>query len=195
MRPVRLDIHGFASFREPATVDFNDVDYFALIGPTGAGKSTIIDAITFALYGTAHRWERATSIAYALAPTTNRCTVSLIFDVAGQRYQIAREVRRVGQQRPRLVQYQRQVPGRGRESIRLRLAQGGARARKKMIDSARVNSRTAMALARKELVIVENFAYRVLEIVKVPELGFIVRSVRELDDYLDAIQKKVVEGE
>lgn len=36
---------------------------------------------------------------------------------------------------------------------------------------------------------------RVLEIVKVPELGFIVRSVRELDDYLDAIQKKIVEGE
>ena len=36
---------------------------------------------------------------------------------------------------------------------------------------------------------------RVLEIVKVPELGFIVRSVRELDDYLDAIQKKVVEGD
>jgi DNA repair protein SbcC/Rad50 len=98
MRPVRLDIHGFASFREPATVDFNDVDYFALIGSTGAGKSTIIDAITFALYGTAHRWERANSIAYALAPTTNRCTVSLIFDVAGRRYQVAREVRRVGQQ-------------------------------------------------------------------------------------------------
>ena len=46
MRPVRLDIDGFASFREPATVDFNDVDYFALIGPTGAGKSTIVDAIT-----------------------------------------------------------------------------------------------------------------------------------------------------
>ena len=98
MRPVRLDIDGFASFREPATVDFNDVDYFALIGPTGAGKSTIVDAITFALYGTAHRWERANSIAYALAPTTNRCTVSLIFDVSGQRYQVAREVRRVGQQ-------------------------------------------------------------------------------------------------
>lgn len=98
MRPVRLDIHGFASFREPATVDFNGVDYFALIGPTGAGKSTIIDAITFALYGTAHRWERANSIAYALAPTTNRCTVSLIFDVAERRYQVAREVRRVGQQ-------------------------------------------------------------------------------------------------
>lgn len=98
MRPVRLDIHGFASFREPATVDFTDVDYFSLVGPTGSGKSTIIDAITFALYGTAYRWERANAIAYALAPTTNRCTVSLIFDVAGERYQAAREVRRVGQQ-------------------------------------------------------------------------------------------------
>ncbi|SEC95461.1 exonuclease SbcC [Nocardioides exalbidus] len=96
MRPVRLDIDGFASFREPTTVDFTDVDYFALVGPTGSGKSTIIDAITFALYGTAHRWERANAVAYALAPTTNRCTVSLIFDVGGQRYQAAREVRRVG---------------------------------------------------------------------------------------------------
>ena len=96
MRPVRLDIDGFASFREPTTVDFTDVDYFALVGPTGSGKSTIIDAITFALYGTAHRWERANAVAYALAPTTNRCTVSLIFDVGGQRYQAVREVRRVG---------------------------------------------------------------------------------------------------
>lgn len=98
MRPVRLDIDGFASFREPATVEFHDVDYFSLVGPTGSGKSTIIDAITFALYGTAHRWERSNAVSYALAPTTNRCTVSLIFDVSGQRYQVVREVRRVGSQ-------------------------------------------------------------------------------------------------
>lgn len=97
MRPVRLDLDGFASFREPASVDFTDVDYFSLVGPTGSGKSTVIDAITFALYGTAHRWERANAISYALAPTTNRCTVSLIFDVSGHRYQVVREVRRVGQ--------------------------------------------------------------------------------------------------
>ena len=87
---------GFASFREPTAVDFTDADYFALVGPTGSGKSTVIDAITFALYGTAHRWERANAIAYALAPTANRCTVSLIFDVGGQRYQVVREVRRSG---------------------------------------------------------------------------------------------------
>ena len=51
MRPVLLDMDGFASFRDQATVDFTDADYFALVGPTGSGKSTVIDAMTFALYG------------------------------------------------------------------------------------------------------------------------------------------------
>ena len=40
MRPVLLDMDGFASFRDQATVDFTDADYFALVGPTGSGKST-----------------------------------------------------------------------------------------------------------------------------------------------------------
>ena len=40
------------------TVDFTDADYFALVGPTGSGKSTVIDAMTFALYGTVPRWAR-----------------------------------------------------------------------------------------------------------------------------------------
>ena len=39
MRPVLLDMDGFASFRDQATVDFTDADYFALVGPTGSGKS------------------------------------------------------------------------------------------------------------------------------------------------------------
>ena len=98
MRPVRLDLDGFAAFRDPTVVDFTDADYFALAGPTGSGKSTVIDAMTFALYGSAPRWGRENAIQYALAPTANRCTVRLVFDVAGQRYVVAREVRRIGKQ-------------------------------------------------------------------------------------------------
>ncbi|MER5905138.1 SMC family ATPase [Streptomyces mirabilis] len=98
MRPVRLELNGFAGFRVPTVVDFTDTDYFALVGPTGSGKSTILDALTFALYGSAYRWGRSNAISYALAPTSNRCTVSLTFDVGLQRYQVAREVRRIGQQ-------------------------------------------------------------------------------------------------
>ncbi|MFB7560474.1 AAA family ATPase [Streptomyces brevispora] len=97
MRPVRLELNGFAGFRAPTVVDFTDTDYFALVGPTGSGKSTILDALTFALYGSAYRWGRSNAIAYALAPTSKRCTVSLTFDVGSQRYQVAREVRRSGQ--------------------------------------------------------------------------------------------------
>lgn len=97
MRPVLLDIEGFASFREATKIDFTDADYFALVGPTGAGKSTVIDALVFALYGTAPRWERANAIQYALAPNATRAVVRLVFDVGNRRYQIAREVRRTTQ--------------------------------------------------------------------------------------------------
>lgn len=97
MRPVRLEMNGFASFRSETVIDFEGTDFFALIGPTGAGKSTVIDAMVFALYGSAPRWGRSNAIQYALAPTTNSATVRLVFDVGNQRYQVAREVRRTGQ--------------------------------------------------------------------------------------------------
>src|SRR5690606_35167257 len=94
MRPVLLEMTGFGSFREPTTVDFTGADYFALVGPTGAGKSTVIDAMTFALYGSVPRWDNARTVALALAPTINRGTVRLVFDVGGDRYVVARELRR-----------------------------------------------------------------------------------------------------
>jgi exonuclease SbcC len=43
------------------------------------------------------RWEHETSVVNALAPTTPRATVKLIFDLAEQRYVVAREVRRTKQ--------------------------------------------------------------------------------------------------
>jgi exonuclease SbcC len=98
MRPVTLDINGFASFREATTIDFTDADFFALVGPTGSGKSTVIDAMTFALYGSVPRWGRKGMVSLALAPTMGRATVRLVFEVGDQRYIVARELRRVGTQ-------------------------------------------------------------------------------------------------
>ena len=96
MRPVLLDINGFASYRTTATVDFRDADFFVLVGPTGSGKSTIIDAMVFALYGTVPRWDDRSAVAPALAPTANRAVVQLIFDVGGKRYAAVRDIRRGG---------------------------------------------------------------------------------------------------
>ena len=94
MRPVLLDMHGFAAFREATTVDFRDAEYFALVGPTGSGKSTVIDAMTFALYGSVPRWDDQKVVKLALAPSVNRGTVRLVFDARDARYVVARELRR-----------------------------------------------------------------------------------------------------
>src|ERR1700691_6127004 len=96
MRPIRLDMHGFASFRDEAHVDFTDAEFFALVGPTGSGKSTVIDAMTFALYGSVPRWGHKKMVSLALAPTVARGTVKLVFEVDRQRYVVARELRRAG---------------------------------------------------------------------------------------------------
>ncbi|QQK79984.1 SMC family ATPase [Salicibibacter cibi] len=54
MRPLQLKVRGLHSFREEQTIDFNqlcDGGVFGIFGPTGSGKSSILDAMTFALYG------------------------------------------------------------------------------------------------------------------------------------------------
>jgi exonuclease SbcC len=96
MRPLRLDLAGFTVFREPTTVDFTDADFFALVGPTGSGKSTILDAICFALYGTVPRWGDRRAIANALAPSCTEARVRLVFESAGNRYVLTRVIRRDG---------------------------------------------------------------------------------------------------
>jgi DNA repair protein SbcC/Rad50 len=98
VRPLRLDMRGFAVFREATTVDLTDADFFALVGPTGAGKSTILDAICFSLYGQVPRWSGKT-VVNALAPSSVEAAVRLIFESGGRRYAVTRVVRRDGKGR------------------------------------------------------------------------------------------------
>lgn len=54
MRPIELTIKGINSYSEEQTVDFRELTkegIFGIFGPTGSGKSTILDGITLALYG------------------------------------------------------------------------------------------------------------------------------------------------
>ncbi|SHJ86601.1 exonuclease SbcC [Hathewaya proteolytica DSM 3090] len=54
MKPVKLTIKGINSFIDTQTIDFNLLDsrrLFGIFGPTGSGKSTILDGMTLALYG------------------------------------------------------------------------------------------------------------------------------------------------
>nr|MCU0449791.1 SMC family ATPase [Bernardetiaceae bacterium] len=54
MRPIRLKIKGFGAFLEEQSVDFEALGRYGLFlvhGPTGAGKTTLFDAICYALFG------------------------------------------------------------------------------------------------------------------------------------------------
>lgn len=54
MKPLKLTIKGLNSFVEAQTIDFEELSsrgIFGIFGPTGSGKSTILDGITLALYG------------------------------------------------------------------------------------------------------------------------------------------------
>jgi len=94
VRPLRLLLDGFGTYRTETEIDFSDVDFFVLVGPTGSGKSTVIDALCFALYGTVPRWDNEKEVRNALAPSANACRVSLIFELAGERYVAARSLQR-----------------------------------------------------------------------------------------------------
>ena len=92
MRPLRLEMEGFGTFSQRTCVDFTGADFFALVGPTGAGKSTVMDAICFALYGRVPRW--GTGIEYSLAPSATSGKVKLVFTAAERIYVATRVVRR-----------------------------------------------------------------------------------------------------
>jgi len=93
MRPVRLDIEGFTAFRDPVTVDFSGADLFALTGPTGSGKSSVIDALVFALYGSVPRLDQR-MVAPVISLGRTEARIRFEFTVADESYTAVRVVRR-----------------------------------------------------------------------------------------------------
>lgn len=93
MRPTRLEVSGFTSFRNPTVIEFEDCDYFAFVGPTGSGKSSIIDAICFALYGSVPRYDDKRLVAPVVSQGQIEAKVRLDFTVGDDRYTAARVVK------------------------------------------------------------------------------------------------------
>ncbi|HZU86310.1 MAG TPA: SMC family ATPase, partial [Anaerolineaceae bacterium] len=59
MIPVALKISGFLSYDQPVELDFSGFDLACISGANGAGKSSLLDAITWALFGQARRRDDA----------------------------------------------------------------------------------------------------------------------------------------
>ena len=94
MRPLNLRMKGFGAFREDTEVDFTDVELAALVGPTGSGKSTIIDGLTFALFGSVARYDDSRVVAPVINQLDTEARVALDFEVGGELYTAVRVVRR-----------------------------------------------------------------------------------------------------
>jgi exonuclease SbcC len=91
VRPIRLALEGFTSFRERLDLDFSGLDLFAITGATGAGKSSLIDAVVFALYGQVPRV--GDDYKQLISHGAERLSVMLEFGVGGERYRIVRTAR------------------------------------------------------------------------------------------------------
>ncbi|MCY3838285.1 MAG: SMC family ATPase, partial [Gammaproteobacteria bacterium] len=94
MRPEALELDGFTVFREPTRVEFAEADLFAFTGPTGAGKSSLIDAMVFALYGSVPRLDDERAVAPVISQGRQDARVRFDFALGEQRYTAVRVVRR-----------------------------------------------------------------------------------------------------
>lgn len=96
MRPLSLEVHGFTCFRDPQpALDFSSHTLFAITGPTGAGKSSVLDAMTFALYGKVPRMGRG-SVKDLISHGRDRLSVTMRFTVADRTCIVTRMIRRSG---------------------------------------------------------------------------------------------------
>lgn len=95
MRPLELVVEGFKSYREEQKFTFDGRSLFAIVGPIGAGKSTILDAIVFALYGKTPRLERDTKKLINTASDDAR--VRLVFEADNVTWDVTRVLRQRGQ--------------------------------------------------------------------------------------------------
>ena len=94
MRPIKLIMSAFGPYASKTVLDLDELGtngLYLITGDTGAGKTTIFDAITFALYGEASGDNRESTMyrsKYASADTPTE--VELTFIYAGKEYYIKR---------------------------------------------------------------------------------------------------------
>ena len=95
MRPIRLEISGFGPYSGLTVLDLEalgDRGLYLITGDTGAGKTTIFDAVTFALYGHGSGENRSDDrlLRSKYASPDTPTYVELEFDYGGKRYKIRR---------------------------------------------------------------------------------------------------------
>ncbi len=103
MRPLQLSIQYFGSYTEKQTIDFDKLGkkgLYLITGDTGSGKTTIFDAIKYALYGEmSGGYRQDNTLRSSLAAETDKTEVYLKFEKAGKEYEVRRWMSYLGPDR------------------------------------------------------------------------------------------------
>lgn len=102
MKPIHLKIAGLQSYRQMQEIDFSaltEMGLFGIFGPTGSGKSTILDAITLAMYGKVGRASGGTQ--GIMNQSEDALFVSFTFELTSakgkERYRVERRFKRTNE--------------------------------------------------------------------------------------------------
>jgi exonuclease SbcC len=90
MIPLQLTLSGFLSYRDRVELDFTGFDLACIAGSNGAGKSSLLDAITWSLFGQARKRDDS-----LINTNEEIAEVSLIFSYEGNTYRVLRTKPRI----------------------------------------------------------------------------------------------------
>ncbi|MDN4495058.1 AAA family ATPase [Ureibacillus aquaedulcis] len=100
MKPIKLTMKAFGPYKNVEVIDFNELKdnrLFVISGSTGAGKTTIFDGISFALYGFGSGQDRkeTKTLRSDFAEDTVHTAVELVFEIHGRTYRVLRQLSHV----------------------------------------------------------------------------------------------------
>jgi exonuclease SbcC len=103
MIPVRLTVRDFLSYADPAPIDFSGFEVACLSGENGAGKSAILDAMTWALFGAARGCEGGQNQDRLIRDGCDETLVDFEFGLNDSTYRVVRRRGRSGRSELRFL--------------------------------------------------------------------------------------------
>jgi DNA repair protein SbcC/Rad50 len=102
MIPLRVQLKGFLCYKEQQEVSFDGAALWMLAGLNGSGKSTVFDAVTYALFG--HHRGGGHDAHELINKDSDRASVAFEFSLDGERYQVHRTLQRTRQAKSKATQ-------------------------------------------------------------------------------------------